>query len=89
MPGRRRTELTPERKARLIAELQVWQAAARRADEDLKVSVARANEAGMSLQAIADVLELKSADTARRWKVEGEQARDRRGDDGPGGPGRR
>jgi hypothetical protein len=78
-----RTELTPERKAALRVELQIFRTAVRRAEEDLKVHVSRASEVGMSLREIADALGMKSADTAARWKAEGDEARDRRrgGDD--------
>lgn len=81
MAGRRRTELTPQREEALVTELRLLQRLAREAEEELKVHVFRASEAGMSLAKIRDALELKSADTTRRWRAEGEQVRARRRSD--------
>jgi transposase-like protein len=82
-----RHELPPERKAALVAELLIYKAALRRAEEDLKIHVSRAYDAGMNLRDIAKVLDMKSSNTAMRWRDEGGQARNRRRSEDPLRPG--
>lgn len=86
MPPRPRTGLTEERKTALRTELRIFMTAAQRAEEDLRVYVYMANEAGMTFRDIGDALGV-SPNTARLWKVEGEQARERRRGGDPGGSG--
>jgi hypothetical protein len=85
--GRRRTTLTPEREQRLEVELLLYKEALQRAEEDLKLHIFRASEAGMSLRKLATILEIRSPDTIARWRDEGEQARDRRSSEDPLRPG--
>lgn len=72
-----RPKLDSEREAALERELLEYQFLRERAEEDLKIYVSRAFDAGMSVRKIATVLEV-SPDTASKWKDIGEQARERR-----------
>lgn len=86
MAGRARSELTPERKAAMAAELALFKERVRLAEEDLRVHVSRTCDQGMTYREIGDALGI-SHNTARLWKNEGDQARDRRrdGDTGESG----
>lgn len=86
MPPRPRTDLTRERKAALAAELALYRERVRQAEEDMKIHVSRSAGAGMTLREIGTALDV-SPNTARLWRAEGDQARERRrdGDTGESG----
>lgn len=77
MANRATSGLLPERKQALRAELRILAALERRAELDKLVHVARSYEAGLSLEEIAEDLEV-SKNTAHRWKNEGQRERERR-----------
>lgn len=77
MPRRALPPLTPERRQALEAELRVLGTLEERAALDKYVYIARAIEAGMSERDVAAVYEV-SPHTAHRWKVWGEEERERR-----------
>lgn len=77
MPRRATPDLPPERKQALRAELRIFAALERRAELDKLVHASRSYDAGLSLEEIAEELEV-SKNTAHRWKDEGERERERR-----------
>lgn len=81
MPNRATPELPPGRRQALEVELLLLQRLEDRAALDKYVHVSRAIDAGMSERAIAAVFEV-SPHTAHRWKVWGEQERERRREGG-------
>lgn len=77
MPNRATPELPPERRQALEAELLLLQRLEDRAALDKYVYVSRAVEAGLSERAVAMLFQI-GASTAHRWKVLGEEERERR-----------
>ncbi|MEU6342204.1 hypothetical protein ABZ883_14830 [Streptomyces sp. NPDC046977] len=73
MPPYQSSDLTPERRSALEAELVLYQSLAKRAEMDLKKHVAKASAEGLTLRDIARVLKLQSPTTASRWRDEAQQ----------------
>lgn len=77
MASRATSELPPERRQALETELLLLQRLEDRAALDKYVHVSRAVEAGLSERAVAMLFQI-GAGTAHRWKVLGEEERERR-----------
>lgn len=77
MPRRALPPLTPERRHALEAELRLLGRLEERAALDKYVHVSMATDAGMTERDVAVVYGV-SRDTAHRWKVWGEEERERR-----------
>lgn len=84
MPRRATPKLTSARRAALETELRLLQLLEERAKLDKYVHVSMAFDAGMTVRDLADVFGTSSS-TATTWKAQGEQERERRRGEDPGG----
>lgn len=73
----RATNLPPERRQALEAELRLLAELEARATMDKYVHVSRAYDAGMTTRDLGEIFEVASG-TASRWKDAGERERERR-----------
>lgn len=88
MPPRKRIELSADVRDALEEDLKLSYEAYLRQAEDFKMKLALINRAGLTVQDISDAIGVGKS-TVGDWKRQGEEARDRRRGDSPGGPGER